>query len=67
MAELHDKNIVHLDLKPDNILIKKRLVKISDFGLSKMITQGEEMDINYGCFPKKVMIPEILNSEPITE
>lgn len=34
--ELHKNNIMHLDLKPDNILINKSwTAKITDFGISK--------------------------------
>ena len=37
---LHENRIIHRDLKPDNILIagkgKKNLMKISDFGISKI-------------------------------
>ncbi|KAK3488687.1 uncharacterized protein B0T23DRAFT_430259 [Neurospora hispaniola] len=40
LGYLHDMNITHRDVKPDNILIQSRfplVVKLSDFGLSKMI------------------------------
>lgn len=33
---LHEKNVLHLDLKPSNILLDPNLVpKITDFGLSR--------------------------------
>jgi len=44
--------VVHLDLKPDNILIKDRHVKISDFGISRFVKDDNPEDFNYGEFPK---------------
>ena len=49
----HDKGIVHRDIKPENIFLARRLgcpaiVKILDFGVSKMMPQfqgGEELDL----------------------
>lgn len=34
MYHIHTKSILHLDLKPDNIMVKKGVVKIIDFGES---------------------------------
>lgn len=35
LKDIHDANIIHLDLKPSNILIDKDgFIKISDFGVS---------------------------------
>lgn len=34
---LYDKRIVHRDLKPQNLLIHDGVVKIADFGFSKVI------------------------------
>ncbi len=34
LAECHRRHRLHVDLKPDNVLISKGVVKIADFGLS---------------------------------
>jgi len=38
--ELQDKQIVHRDLKPDNLLMIDGMVKISDFGTAKFLSQN---------------------------
>ena len=44
---LHENNIIHRDLKPQNILLQSQgeqplpCVKITDFGLSKFLTEGK--------------------------
>lgn len=58
LTYLHQKNICHRDIKPDNILcnIEKGIVKLIDFGVSKnMKLRGryEEMLTNTGtCYYK---------------
>ena len=44
LKHLHDKNIVHSDLKPENIIFEsssnKLSIKLIDFGLSKLLEIG---------------------------
>ena len=59
---LHSQNIIHRDLKSANILIsaENRAVKISDFGLSKVV-QSKHANIEFAGSPYW-MAPEILNN-----
>lgn len=50
LATLHQSGITHKDIKPQNILIKPESgeVKITDFGISSMITREQEELYNPG-------------------
>ena len=59
---LHDNDIVHGDLKPQNLLVDKNgVVKIADFGISKMIetSDGEKEKLLETSGTPAFMSPEL--------
>ena len=63
LAAIHDKGILHLDLKPANVLVSDEdTVKITDFGISKIKgAEATNIGTDYGSL--KAMSPEQLNNQ----
>ncbi|KAK4226904.1 Serine/threonine-protein kinase RAD53 [Podospora fimiseda] len=62
LGYLHDKNITHRDVKPDNILVSSHepfVVKLTDFGLSKMIDKEEDTFLRTFCGTLLYCAPEV--------
>ncbi|XP_073843024.1 myosin light chain kinase, smooth muscle-like [Musca autumnalis] len=63
---MHEKNIVHLDIKPENIMCQTRKsnnVKLIDFGLATRLDPNEKVKITTGT--AEFAAPEIVNREPV--
>ncbi|MDX2035011.1 MAG: serine/threonine-protein kinase [Isosphaeraceae bacterium] len=58
---LHDHGIVHRDLKPANLFIEEGIVKIGDYGLSKMISPEQASAHSESIGTCHYMAPEISN------
>ncbi len=41
MKAINEKKIIHRDIKLENLLLKKGVVKISDFGFARKLTESE--------------------------
>jgi len=65
VSYLHEVGIAHRDLKPENLLCsgenEDEIVKIADFGLSKMFSA--EQKLMTGCGTPGYVAPEVLLSE----
>ena len=64
---IHRMKIIHRDVKSANCLVDKHwIVKICDFGLSRIITESPMRDSSSAGTPEW-MAPELIRNEPFTE
>ncbi|CAH1237743.1 STK17A [Branchiostoma lanceolatum] len=65
---LHERNVIHLDLKPQNILLTKPApcgdIKLVDFGLARRVNVHEEIREIVGT--PDYVAPEVLSFEPLS-
>eukprot|EP01112_Ceratiomyxa_fruticulosa_P009706 TRINITY_DN2543_c0_g1_i1.p1 TRINITY_DN2543_c0_g1~~TRINITY_DN2543_c0_g1_i1.p1 ORF type:complete len:355 (-),score=77.62 TRINITY_DN2543_c0_g1_i1:115-1179(-) len=65
VAYLHSHGIAHRDLKPENLLCSgegdKMVIKIADFGLSKIFGEGSTLETS--CGTPDYVAPEVLTGQ----
>ncbi|KAG7296949.1 hypothetical protein JYU34_019855 [Plutella xylostella] len=66
VRHMHEQNILHLDLKPENVMCQTKSgtdVKIIDFGLATKLDPNEVVKISTGT--AEFAAPEIVEREPV--
>lgn len=66
IAYMHQQNIIHLDLKPENIVCVDTTgtsIKIIDFGLASKLDGNTPLKVMHGT--PEFVAPEVINYEPV--
>uniref|UniRef100_A0A8C4QDV1 Myosin light chain kinase, smooth muscle n=1 Tax=Eptatretus burgeri TaxID=7764 RepID=A0A8C4QDV1_EPTBU len=64
---VHEQGIVHLDLKPENIMCVNKTgtsIKLIDFGLARRLENNKSLKVMFGT--PEFVAPEVINYEPIS-
>ncbi|CAH1969101.1 unnamed protein product [Acanthoscelides obtectus] len=66
IKHMHERNIIHLDIKPENIMCQTKRstnIKLIDFGLATKLDPNEVVKISTGT--AEFAAPEIVEREPV--
>ncbi|EED90599.1 hypothetical protein THAPSDRAFT_263366, partial [Thalassiosira pseudonana CCMP1335] len=61
---VHEKGMVHLDIKPENIFTKNGLYKLGDFGLAHVLTKEGHTNSDVEEGDSRYMPKDLLNGSP---
>ncbi|PAV62564.1 hypothetical protein WR25_00179 isoform J [Diploscapter pachys] len=67
MGYIHQQNIIHLDIKPENIMmcdIRGNRIKLIDFGLARYFDGSQEL--KYMAGTPEFAAPEVIKFEPLS-
>src|SRR5688572_27988212 len=59
LAALHERSLVHFDIKPANVFLKGAVARLGDYGLSKLVTHSRG-SLSMGRGTPYYMAPELL-------
>jgi hypothetical protein len=59
LAALHERSLVHFDVKPANVFLKGGVARVGDYGLSKLVTHSRG-SLSMGRGTPYYMAPELL-------
>lgn len=59
---LHERMLVHFDLKPANVYLKDSTARVGDYGLSKLVTASRR-SLSFGRGTTYYMAPEVLQRQ----
>ncbi|XP_067129751.1 myosin light chain kinase, smooth muscle-like [Centruroides vittatus] len=64
---MHSKNILHLDMKPENVLCLTRSgnrIKLIDFGLARKLEPGKKLQVLFGT--PEFVAPEVISFDRVS-
>ena len=56
---VHDQQIIHRDVKPQNLILSERGVVVVDFGIARLVGDEDEAEGTVGIGTPKYMAPEV--------